>query len=58
MLYVIARSFSKRPTLMHIVGIHSRTLCGTDLSMWSAAYRHEPIPEVMCMRCKLINGNA
>jgi hypothetical protein len=41
---------------MHIVGINSRTLCGTDLSMWSAAYLHSTIPEVLCMRCKTING--
>jgi hypothetical protein len=56
MLYVIARSLSKRPTLMHVVGVKSRTLCGTDISMWSAAYRQDVIKEVLCIKCQTLSN--
>ena len=52
--YVIARTARQRPTLMHILlkvnGF--QTQCGADVHGWSRAYFTEPIPQVLCLRCK------
>lgn len=53
-MFVIARSASKRPTLMHKLstGSSSLTACGISTAGWSRAYFDKPIPQVMCLHCK------
>lgn len=52
-VYIVARSFSGRPTLQHKLKSRSsaHTLCGTDTSEWSRAYQTEPIKAILCRRC-------
>lgn len=51
-VYVIARTNSGRPSLQHLLppGVGSVTACGVDVSNWSRAYTHQPIPQVLCLR--------
>lgn len=55
-MYVVARSFTKRPTLMHVLNAShpDRTLCNVDLTRWSRAYLDEVIPQILCTRCATI----
>lgn len=51
--YVIARTPSSRPSLMHKtreddIGM---TLCGRDITAWSRAYMGTLIPQIFCLRC-------
>ena len=56
--YVIARTARQRPTLMHRVNDRglpaslNTTACGVRIDGWSRAYFTEPIPQVLCLRCK------
>lgn len=52
--YVIARTARQRPTLMHRVMSSNphATACGVQIVGWSRAYFTEPIPQVLCLRCK------
>lgn len=51
-VYVIARTGSSRPSLMHLLppGVGSVTACGIDVSNWSRAYTNQPIEQVLCLR--------
>lgn len=55
--YVIARTARQRPTLMHALSaLHGNqpgvTKCGVNTTGWSRAYFNQPIPQVMCLKCK------
>lgn len=54
-MFIIGRSAKGRAGLMHEVHpnpeIPAHTLCGRDMSTGSRAYLHEPILEVLCLRC-------
>lgn len=52
MNFVIARSGNKRPTLMHLVAPNDWTACGIDIRPWSRAYVYDPIPQILCLKCK------
>lgn len=55
MRYVIARNHSKRPTLQHLVLNATRfTACGVPMTDWSRAYQNEPIPAILCLKCRRI----
>lgn len=51
-VYVIARTGAGRPSLQHLLppGVGSVTACGINVSQWSRAYTHQPIPQVLCLR--------
>jgi hypothetical protein len=53
MKYVIARNRSKRPTLQHVLHKDGRTVCGLDMMGWSREYSSQPIPTLLCFRCKV-----
>lgn len=58
-MYVIARTFKKRPTLMHIISDYQGsylTVCGVVMEGWSRAYFDQPIPQVLCLRCQRMNN--
>ena len=54
-MFVIWRSPHGRASLMHEIDPEHhpdrRTLCGRAIYGGSRAYLHEPIPEVLCLRC-------
>lgn len=53
MLYTIARTAAKRPTLQHAVPFNGdRTACGLDIRPWSRSYQSQPIPQIICLKCK------
>jgi len=54
--YVIARTPSSRPTLMHAVSLTDLELtrCGLDTSGWSRAYTGQPVPQILCKRCGVV----
>lgn len=52
MRWIVARSASKRPTLMHMLVSFDRTACGLDIRGWSRAYLEVPIPQIVCLHCK------
>ena len=62
MKYVIARTFKRRPTLMHTVDPFNpgQALCGHSLLTWSRSYFDRPIDNLHCLRCasreKVINS--
>jgi len=53
MIFVIARTPSKRPSLQHKVHPEDEdfTLCGLYIRSWSRAYQRSAIPAVLCMKC-------
>lgn len=56
--YVIARTPSSRPTLMHALSWvdPALTRCGLDTTKWSRAYMSSPVPEILCQRCEFLRG--
>lgn len=52
--YVIARTASHRPSLMHRVEPSdlSQTLCGLDMTGWSREYLAAPLDTMVCWRCE------
>lgn len=56
MRFMVARTGSGRPSLMHAVHIYdiSTTACGLDASRWSRFYVARAIPQVLCKRCARI----
>lgn len=51
-LFIIARTASHRPTLMHVLVNLEKTACGLDVSAWSRAYLEKPVLQIMCLKCK------
>lgn len=51
MNYILARTASGRPSLMHKLGTANRTLCGLDITLWSRAYLATPISQILCKKC-------
>lgn len=53
MRWIIARTKSKRPSLMHLIDTEYiyETRCGLDVYGWSRAYFNLPVPQVACMKC-------
>ncbi len=51
--YVIARTASKKPTLMHQINPQdtNMTVCGWDMSAWSLVYFEKAFDVLMCRRC-------
>lgn len=54
MLWFMARTASKRPSLIHKIDTerYGYTVCGLEVTRWSRVYIETPFPEVQCMRCK------
>lgn len=52
-MYIIARTRSNRPSLMHRLNVvdTSWTACGISLFGWSRAYFKVAVPEVLCKKC-------
>lgn len=52
-MYVVARTLSNRPTLMHKLAVRGefKTQCGLDMSGWSRAYFPIPVPQILCKKC-------
>ncbi|USH44802.1 hypothetical protein SEA_JUANYO_53 [Microbacterium phage Juanyo] len=53
-MFVIARTRAGRPSLQHLMaeGSWDATACGLPVGGWSAAWQHDPIPEVLCKKCE------
>lgn len=53
-MYLIARTATKRPSLMHKIteDNYDKTICGLDVSHWSRTYTGTPILVILCMKCK------
>lgn len=55
--FVIARTGSGRPALMHAIAPDDWTQCGLDIRAWSKSYHHDAIPNFLCKRCaKKVNS--
>jgi len=53
--YIVARSAAGRPTLQHALAGWNTTLCGIDVRGWSRAYQENPIPEIVCKKCRRLD---
>lgn len=53
--YVIARSYTGKPTVQHILVNNVKTLCGLNFYHASRAYQAEVLGPLLCRRCEKLS---